>query len=80
MLRAELTAFGHPPGPITQTTKKLYIKRLIKYKRNTTTIQEMLENDKKLENSKYNFSIESKVLKIRLKTLGVYKKLQNISD
>ncbi|XP_036317468.1 uncharacterized protein LOC118732439 [Rhagoletis pomonella] len=33
-LRAELTHYGDPPGPITKSTKKLYIKRLIKYRRN----------------------------------------------
>ncbi|XP_065087660.1 ankyrin repeat and LEM domain-containing protein 1 [Ochlerotatus camptorhynchus] len=32
-LRAELTNFGEPPGPITKHTKKLYLKKLIKYKR-----------------------------------------------
>ncbi|ALC38782.1 CG8679 [Drosophila busckii] len=33
-LRAELTAMGTTVGPITRTTKRLYIKQLIKYKRN----------------------------------------------
>lgn len=33
-LRRELTNFGQPPGPITKNTKKLYLKKLIKYKRN----------------------------------------------
>ncbi|XP_055387064.1 uncharacterized protein LOC129615722 [Condylostylus longicornis] len=32
-LREELTKIGEPPGPITKTTKRLYTKRLIKYKR-----------------------------------------------
>lgn len=32
-LRAELTNFGEPPGPITKHTKKLYLKKLVKYKR-----------------------------------------------
>ncbi|XP_058460409.1 ankyrin repeat and LEM domain-containing protein 1 [Malaya genurostris] len=32
-LRAELTNFGEPPGPITKHTKKLYLRKLIKYKR-----------------------------------------------
>lgn len=32
-LRNELKHFGEVPGPITQNTKKLYLKRLIKYKR-----------------------------------------------
>lgn len=33
-LRAELTQFGETVGPITNSTKKLYLKRLVKYKRN----------------------------------------------
>ncbi|XP_030555533.1 uncharacterized protein LOC115758879 [Drosophila novamexicana] len=38
-LRAELTQLGAPPvGPITHTTKRLYIKQLIKYKRNTAAL------------------------------------------
>lgn len=49
-LRAELTAFGEPPGPITKTTKKLYIKKLIKYKRKTTN---MPKNQNQKENSEY---------------------------
>lgn len=52
-LRAELTAFGEPPGPITKTTKKLYIKRLIKYKRKTANMQEMSKNQNQKENSEY---------------------------
>lgn len=32
-LRRELTQFGDAPGPITKTTKRLYMKRLVKYKR-----------------------------------------------
>ncbi|XP_067634516.1 uncharacterized protein [Eurosta solidaginis] len=32
-LRTELTNYGHPPGPITKSTKRLYMKRLIKYRR-----------------------------------------------
>lgn len=43
-LRKELTAFGEPPGPITKTTKKLYIKKLIKYKRKTPKLLNPKEN------------------------------------
>lgn len=32
-LRRELTQFGIAPGPITKSTKRLYMKRLIRYKR-----------------------------------------------
>ncbi|KAH8378254.1 hypothetical protein KR093_010438 [Drosophila rubida] len=37
-LRAELTQLGATVGPITHTTKRLYIKQLIKYKRNTAAL------------------------------------------
>uniref|UniRef100_A0AAG5DLG4 LEM domain-containing protein n=1 Tax=Anopheles atroparvus TaxID=41427 RepID=A0AAG5DLG4_ANOAO len=32
-LRAELTNYGEPPGPITKHTKKLYLRKLIKFRR-----------------------------------------------
>lgn len=34
VLRAELTQFGAPPGPIEKTTKRLYMKRLMRFQRN----------------------------------------------
>ncbi|KAH8421175.1 hypothetical protein KR009_010298 [Drosophila setifemur] len=37
-LRREMTQLGAPVGPITKTTKRLYIKQLIKYKRNTEAL------------------------------------------
>ncbi|KAH8263556.1 hypothetical protein KR044_010531 [Drosophila immigrans] len=37
-LRAELTQLGATVGPITHTTKRLYIKQLIKYRRNTSAL------------------------------------------
>lgn len=62
-LRAELTAFGEPPGPITKSTKKLYIKRLVKYKRKTQIMKELAQRNKNNLFSKsifviliYNFS------------------------
>lgn len=36
-LRRELTMYGEPPGPITKNTKRLYLKKLIKYKRRTNS-------------------------------------------
>uniref|UniRef100_A0A1B0DA67 Uncharacterized protein n=1 Tax=Phlebotomus papatasi TaxID=29031 RepID=A0A1B0DA67_PHLPP len=38
-LREELTALGDPPGPITKTTKQLYVKKLIQYKMNPELAQ-----------------------------------------
>ncbi|XP_055626462.1 uncharacterized protein LOC129768693 [Toxorhynchites rutilus septentrionalis] len=38
-LRAELTQFGEPPGPITKHTKKLYLKKLVRYKRDPDRAQ-----------------------------------------
>lgn len=34
VLRTELTQFGAPPGPIAATTKRLYLKRLVRFKHN----------------------------------------------
>ncbi|XP_046801366.1 uncharacterized protein LOC111686697 [Lucilia cuprina] len=66
-LRAELTAFGEPPGPITKTTKKLYIKKLIKCKRHTTSIPHTKENEIK-------FSVELE------RTLKSEENFQRIKD
>ncbi|XP_055845450.1 ankyrin repeat and LEM domain-containing protein 1 [Episyrphus balteatus] len=54
-LRAELTHFGDPPGPITKSTKKLYIKRLTKYKRNTSQMKAQFNVN---EENKTKFSVE----------------------
>lgn len=54
-LRAELTNFGDPPGPITKSTKKLYIKRLTKYKRNTSQMKAQFNA---IEENKTKFSVE----------------------
>nr|XP_014086061.2 uncharacterized protein LOC106614699 isoform X1 [Bactrocera oleae] len=43
-LRAELANFGDPPGPITKSTKRLYIKRLIKYRRNAPELEQINTN------------------------------------
>lgn len=52
-LRTELTNLGKPPGPITKTTKRLYIKKLIKYKRKLKLIKELQEKSHDQEISKY---------------------------
>ncbi|XP_059222901.1 uncharacterized protein LOC106085541 [Stomoxys calcitrans] len=54
-LRAELTTFGDPPGPITRSTKRLYLKRLMKYKRKTELVQELKSSQKENETK---FSVE----------------------
>ncbi|XP_037935102.1 uncharacterized protein LOC119669333 [Teleopsis dalmanni] len=54
-LRAELTTFGEAPGPITKTTKRLYIKRLVKYKRNPELMKELRE---KQSSQDQKFSVE----------------------
>lgn len=41
-LRMELTMFGAAPGPILKSTKRLYVKRLLKFKRNTELATLML--------------------------------------
>lgn len=49
-LRRELTMYGQPPGPITKSTKRLYLKKLIKYKRCNKAV---MENDRTRCRSKY---------------------------
>lgn len=44
-LRKELKFFGDAPGPITKNTKRLYLKRLVRYKRKTNGTTK-LNNDK----------------------------------
>ncbi|XP_055594473.1 uncharacterized protein LOC129745426 [Uranotaenia lowii] len=53
-LRAELTNFGEPPGPITVHTKKLYLKKLVKFKRDPERALAALSKDKK----QTNYSVE----------------------
>lgn len=53
-LRAELTLFGENPGPITKSTKKLYMKRLLKIKRNPEKYLPQISEDKK-DPSKFFF-------------------------
>ncbi|XP_017099146.2 ankyrin repeat and LEM domain-containing protein 1 [Drosophila bipectinata] len=54
-LRRELTQLGAPVGPITKTTKRLYIKQLIKYKRNTDAL---LAAQKHAQDSQIRYSVE----------------------
>ncbi|TMW51065.1 hypothetical protein DOY81_003839 [Sarcophaga bullata] len=54
-LRAELTNFDEPPGPITKSTKRIYLKRLIKYKRNKEIVNELAQKNK---NNLFKFSVE----------------------
>lgn len=53
-LRKELKSFGDQPGPITKNTKRLYLKRLIRYKRRP---QHSVKNQRD-KCSKYSESIE----------------------
>uniref|UniRef100_A0A0K8VDW3 Ankyrin repeat and LEM domain-containing protein 1 n=1 Tax=Bactrocera latifrons TaxID=174628 RepID=A0A0K8VDW3_BACLA len=57
-LRAELAQFGDPPGPITRSTKRLYIKRLIKYKRNAPDLQQINTNGKQNAPESAKLSVE----------------------
>uniref|UniRef100_A0A034VLV7 Ankyrin repeat and LEM domain-containing protein 1 n=2 Tax=Bactrocera dorsalis TaxID=27457 RepID=A0A034VLV7_BACDO len=57
-LRAELAQFGDPPGPITKSTKRLYIKRLIKYKRNAPELQQINTNGKQNAPESAKLSVE----------------------
>ncbi|XP_049288814.1 uncharacterized protein LOC125766639 [Anopheles funestus] len=50
VLRAELTTFGEAPGPITKSTKKLYLRKLVKFQRHP----ELLANAGVVTDSKAN--------------------------
>ncbi|XP_031632252.1 ankyrin repeat and LEM domain-containing protein 1 [Contarinia nasturtii] len=54
-LRKELKAFGDVPGPITKNTKRLYLRRLVRYHRSRRP-QESTQHSK--QGSICNFSIE----------------------
>ncbi|XP_022226038.2 ankyrin repeat and LEM domain-containing protein 1 homolog [Drosophila obscura] len=54
-LRRELTQLGASVGPITKTTKRLYIKQLIKYRRNTDAL---LAAQKHAQESQIRYSVE----------------------
>lgn len=45
-LRRELTQFGDSPGPITKSTKYLYMKRLMKFKRHPELVISPLNGQK----------------------------------
>lgn len=47
VLRAELTQFGAAPGPISTTTKRLYTKRLMQFKRNPLLVEHRARMAKK---------------------------------
>ncbi|XP_058829448.1 ankyrin repeat and LEM domain-containing protein 1-like isoform X2 [Topomyia yanbarensis] len=68
-LRAELTNFGEPPGPITKHTKKLYLKKLVKYKRDPERAFAQVKNK-----HQPNYSVE---LLSTLRSVDVF---QQISD
>lgn len=53
VLREELTVYGAAPGPITKSTKRLYLRRLIKYQRKPETVPIEIEH-KKCFQSKLN--------------------------
>ncbi|XP_052903417.1 ankyrin repeat and LEM domain-containing protein 1 [Anopheles moucheti] len=53
-LRAELTTFGEAPGPITKSTKKLYLRKLVKFRRHP----ERLVNADPKTNIQLNYSVE----------------------
>lgn len=47
-LRKELKSFGHETGPITKTTKKLYLKKLVKIKKNPSRLGIVQENSSQI--------------------------------
>uniref|UniRef100_A0A034VQB5 Ankyrin repeat and LEM domain-containing protein 1 n=2 Tax=Bactrocera dorsalis TaxID=27457 RepID=A0A034VQB5_BACDO len=81
-LRAELAQFGDPPGPITKSTKRLYIKRLIKYKRNAPDLQQINTNELSVElqrtiRSPEHFALIPEYQKYECKSTEYFANLQN---
>lgn len=46
LLRKELIAVGYSPGPITQSTKRVYLLKLRQLKKNPVVVQEKPTNDR----------------------------------
>ncbi|KAH8403010.1 hypothetical protein KR222_003102 [Zaprionus bogoriensis] len=69
-LRAELASLGAPVGPITRTTKRLYIKRLIKYRRNKDAL---LAAQRHAQAAQLKYSVE---LHHTLRSLADYEQIQ----
>lgn len=62
VLREQLTQFGDAPGPITKNTKKLYLKRLVKYQRNPQQVKAL--HDRKKEARIYSLELEKALKQI----------------
>lgn len=54
--------FGENPGPITKSTKKLYMKRLLKIKRNPEKYLPQISEDKKDPSKFFFFSLSNLVM------------------
>lgn len=52
VIRQELTNYGEPPGPITSTTKPVYLKKLLRIKRNPERVKHSEKLQKKNLKSK----------------------------
>lgn len=74
-LRKELTSAGYNPGPITFTTKRVYLRKLMQLKKNPITFVVNRENTKKI----YSVELE-KTLRDQnwLKDFGLYKSLDEV--
>lgn len=46
LLRKELTGLGFSPGPITDTTKRVYLRKLQQLKREPPAVQNNAKNDR----------------------------------
>uniref|UniRef100_A0A182QTL7 LEM domain-containing protein n=1 Tax=Anopheles farauti TaxID=69004 RepID=A0A182QTL7_9DIPT len=57
-LRAELTTFGEPPGPITKSTKKLYLRKLVRFRRHPERVGLANGADGKDNIPQTNYSVE----------------------
>jgi len=63
-LRNELTALGHSPGPITLSTKKVYIRRLFRLKKERSILPQEVKTDR--ESKLFNQYFVELVLKLNV--------------
>ncbi|XP_053681342.1 uncharacterized protein LOC128732196 [Anopheles nili] len=57
-LRTELTMFGEPPGPIVKTSKKLYLRKLVKFRRHAGRQVVACSTTDSKEIAQTNYSVE----------------------
>lgn len=71
-LRRELTVRGEPPGPITKTTKRVYLRQLKRLKKTGIVLDK--SNQKQNAKGKFCFISKKIVSEIKIAAFGCQKK------